>query len=469
MSEPGRRYRIGANARRGDGGRLLIGGWPPRWVRLSEAGAEAVDAALAGREAPGGAKLIAKLGSYGMLDPVVGTATAETPVGGSDPARDNPAATVTFVVPVRDAGTALADLVARLVRQGPVIVVDDRSGDGSPDLAREAGATVVANDGPPGPGGARNVGWRLAATEFIAFVDADCRTDGAWARPLATLLEAETRLALAAPRIRGTDGPDRLSRWERTCSPLDMGAAGGLVGPGRPVPYVPSAALVARRAALAELDGFDPGLRFGEDVDLAWRAVAAGMQVRYAPEVEVRHPPRPTLRARARQHFDYGSSAAALTGRHPASVAPLRPSRMVAAVALLAAGSPGAALLAAGAVTAVAARRQPAGPVRRTVARLAVEGQLRAGRELGRAVSREWLPLAALAVAHGGRPRRFALTALAIDLAASTAPEPLQAPINSALRLLDNAAYTAGVWRGAITHRSPGPLLPRTSARLSAG
>jgi hypothetical protein len=223
---------------------------------------------------------------------------------------------------------------------------------------------------------------------------------------------------------------------------------------------VPSAALVARRAALVELDGFDPGLRFGEDVDLAWRAIAAGWQVRYAPELEVRHPPRPTLRARARQHFQYGSSAAALAVRHPESVAPLRPTRMVVAMALLAAGSPGAALLAAGTITAVAARHQPAGPVRRAVARLAVDGQLRAGRELGRAVSREWLPLAALAIAHGGRPRRFALTALAIDLAAATTADPTGAPVNSPLRLLDNAAYSAGVWRGAITHRSPAALLP---------
>ena len=34
---------------------------------------------------------------------------------------------------------------------------------------------------------------------------------------------------------------------------------------------------------------FDPALRVGEDVDLVWRLVAAGLAVRYDPAVEVEH------------------------------------------------------------------------------------------------------------------------------------------------------------------------------------
>jgi mycofactocin system glycosyltransferase len=444
MSAAAQSVRLAAHTRRGAGGRLLVGGWPPRYVRLSAAGATALDEVLAGTPVPRAAALVRRLVSYGLLDP-----TAE----GSD-------AEVTFVVPVRDGGPAIGSLVAGLIAHGPVIVVDDGSRDGSPALARSAGAKVVANAEAPGPAGARNTGWRHARTEFIAFIDADCRVDGDWARPLAALLDADPGLALVAPRIRGADGPGRLARWERTRSPLDMGRAGGLVGPGRRISYVPSAALVARRSALAELGGFDGALRFGEDVDLVWRAVASRRRVRYAPEIEVAHPARPTLRARLRQHYDYGTSAAALERRHPGAAAPLRPSRMMLPAALLASGSLRCASFAGAALAAIAAPRGAEAKVRLAVARLAIGGEVAGGRELARALAREWLPLTLLLAGRPGRLRRAALLAVALDIVAATAADPRAVASNAPLRVADNAAYCAGLWRGAVACRCPRVVLP---------
>ncbi|MBS1887628.1 MAG: mycofactocin biosynthesis glycosyltransferase MftF [Actinobacteria bacterium] len=437
-------YRLGAGTWRSPGGRVLVGGSPPRLVRLGAAGAVALDAALAGRGAPGATALTRRLVGYGLLDPVAGPADGE----------------VTFVVPTRDGGPALADLVAALAPYGPVIVVDDGSGDGSAALARRRGAQVVANEGERGPAGARNTGRRLARTEFVAFVDDDCRVAGDWVRPLVGLLARDPGLALVAPRVRGTDGGGRLARWERVRSALDLGRESGLVGPGRRVAFVPAAALVARRAALEELGGFDEALRFGEDVDLVWRAAAAGWSVRYAAEVEVRHPPRATLASRARQHFDYGGSAAPLEHRHPGAAAPLRPHRLMLPAILLGGGSPGGALAAALALAGIAAARQEGTRVRLLVALLALEAEVTGGRELARAAAREWLPLSILAATVSRRGRRLALAALAIDLGAATAPDPAAAPLNCLFRLADNAAYAAGVWRGALSRRSAGALLP---------
>jgi mycofactocin system glycosyltransferase len=438
-------FRLGADTRRSADGRLLIGGRPPRCLRLSEAGAAALDAVLAGRPAPRAADLVTRLTSHGMLDPVARPAGIE----------------ITFVIPVRDGGPALGSLVADLVAYGPVIVVDDGSQDGSVDLARGAGASVVANVESPGPAGARNTGRRLAGTDFIAFVDADCRVEGDWAGPLAGLLEIDPGLVIVAPRVRAIPGRGRLARWERSGSPLDMGGAGGLVGPGRRVPYVPSAALVARRAALEELGGFDDALRFGEDVDLVWRAVEAGHRVRYAPEIEVAHPARPTLRARLRQHFEYGTSAAALERRHPGSAVPLRPTRMMVPAALLGGDQTLAAALAAVAVGIFATPRGSEPRVRLAVFRLALGGELAAGRELARALSREWLPLTLLAFARRGRLRRAALLALAVDTVAATAADPGAAPWNAPLRIADNAAYCGGLWRGALASQCARVVLPR--------
>lgn len=451
MSSPRPAYRLGAQARRSGDGRVLVGGWPPRYLRLSAAGAAALDALLAGRPAVGAEVIAGRLLAAGMLDPVA--------VGGEAP--------LTFVVPARDGGAELAELVAGLRDRGPVIVVDDGSRDGSPELARQAGAEVVANAEPPGPGGARNTGLRLARTELVAFIDADCRAGGEWARSLAALFAHDPTLVLAAPRVRGTEGPGRLARWERACSPLDMGPGGGLVGPGRRVSFVPSTALLARRPALLELGGFDPSLRFGEDVDLVWRAVGAGWSVRYAPEVEVRHPPRSTLRARARQLFEYGTSAAQLERRHPGAATPLRPNRLILPAVLAAGGHAATALVAGAALAASAAPRSSDARSRLAIARLALEGQAEAGRALARAASRELLPLTLLAAVAGGRRgRRFAFAALALDVAAATAADPSGAPLGALLRVTDNCAYCTGVWRGTLAARSLGALLPRGAAAL---
>jgi mycofactocin glycosyltransferase len=444
MSDGTPSYRLNPHVRRGGSGRILCGGRPPRLLRLTDAGVTALEEILSGDAEPH-AGLVRRLLAHGMLDPIA-SVTAE----------------VTFVIPVHDAGSGLGTLVGTLVPWGEVIVVDDRSSDVSPAVARAAGATVVPNAEEPGPGGARNTGWRLATTEFVAFIDADCRVVGDWARPLAGLLALDPALALVAPRVRGTKGPGALARWEQDHSPLDMGPAGGLVGPGRPVAYLPSAALVARRSALMELNGFTAKLRFGEDVDLCWRASAAGRRVRYAPEIEVGHAPRPTLAARLRQHFEYGTSAAALDLRHPGAAAPLRPGLMNLPAALLAVGTISGAIIAAAGGVALAASSQGDTPTRLAVARLAVDGQGIAGREMARAVSREWLPFTILAVVLTRRTRRFALTALTADLAISIGIRPT--PAKCLLRLADNAAYAAGVWRGALANRSLSALRPSCPA-----
>lgn len=454
MNAPGgRRYELDRWVRRGDGGRLLAGGAPGRLVRLSDAGARALDRLLAG-EAPAAA-LRDRLLAYGMLHPVPDRAQR----------GDAP---VTFVIPNRDGGEALAALVTSLRAWGEVIVVDDGSSDGSAQLAGRAGATVFANPGPPGPAGARNAGLAAAETEFVAFVDADCRCEEEWAAPLVALLVEDPRLAIVAPRVRSSAGPGIVAAYERGLSPLDMGADPCLCGPGRRVPYVPSAALVARRDALLALGGFDAELRFGEDVDLCLRLHEAGWAVRYAPAVAVDHRPRASLAAFAAQRFQYGVSAAALDRRHPGAVAPLRLNRHASAVlsaaAIGAARSPRSGLVAtalAGAGSAaVVAARAGRGSSGAALASLAVRGHAIAGRQLCRALVRDWLPLTVAACARSRRARRLAALALAVDAGAALATGRPPRPPSLALRPLDNAAYAAGLWRGAARERSLGALRP---------
>lgn len=446
-AEPPRRYSLDRGARRSDAGRLLTGGAPARMIRLSAAGAAALDCLLAGEPAAGAVGLRDRLRGHGLIHPVA----------------DDRVAAVTFVIPVRDGGATLPALAAQLGEWGPVIVVDDGSRDGAAELAAQAGATVIANDRTPGPAGARNAGLAVTETKLVTFLDADCACRRDWARPLAALLGEEPELALVAPRVRSVAGEGAIARYEVSGSPLDMGPYPGLVGPGRRIGFVPSAALVARRETVLELGGFDEGLRFGEDVDLVWRAIAAGWSVRYAPELEVEHRPRPTLRALARQRFEYGGSAAQLERRHTGAAAPLRIDRGGAALwlSVLTVGARAGGAVAI-ATTARAAARQRDRPAALAIAPLSMLGQLHTGRGLARAITRDWLPVTLATALFSRRVRRAALTALAVDVVAATGGKPrLAVPRFALLRIVDNASYSLGLWQGAFGERSLAALLPR--------
>jgi cellulose synthase/poly-beta-1,6-N-acetylglucosamine synthase-like glycosyltransferase len=156
-----------------------------------------------------------------------------------------------------------------------------------------------------GPAGARQAALPHVRTRFVAFVDSDVTVDDAVLDRLCWWLEEDPSLGAVAPRIVGVRA-------------LDLGPDSGLVRPLSPIAYVPSACLVMR-TEVWRLHGFDPALRFGEDVDLCWRLLDAGFTVRLDAQVQARHD---VVRDVLRRRHLYGTSAAPLEERHPGSVAP---------------------------------------------------------------------------------------------------------------------------------------------------
>jgi mycofactocin glycosyltransferase len=438
------------------GGTVLVGGAPLRLLRLRPHGAALVRGWFGGVPVPGrpaAQKLARRLLDTGLAHP--------DPAGG--PPGPGPGE-VTAVIPVRDRPAELAGCLSRLggIR---AIVVDDGSADHAAvaAAAAAAGATCLRRDRCGGPGAARNTGLAAVRTPLVAFVDSDCVPRPGWLTPLLPHF-ADPAVGAVAPRIVAHEpGGGWLARYEGAASALDMGPAESIVRPGARVPYVPGAALLARREAAAT--GFAEDLPVGEDVDFIWRLAGAGWHVRYEPRAAVGHRHRVRLGDWLRRRRDYGTSAAPLELRHPGTVPACAMSGWSAlAWAAAAAGRPEAGAAITGAVSALLARRL--GPLTDDAwplaGRLAGRGTLAAGRVLGRAVARAWWPLAVPAAAAVPRLRLPLAAALIVPpvLDWRERRPPMGPASYAAARLLDDLAYSVGVWQGCLAHRTGRPLAP---------
>ncbi|MGI8661999.1 MAG: mycofactocin biosynthesis glycosyltransferase MftF [Acidimicrobiales bacterium] len=456
----GFRIVLDAGVRRLDGGAVLRGGAPLRLLRLTSGGRRLVERLVAGEEVPptpGAQRLVRRLLASGIGHPV--------PPLGSLTTDD-----VTVVIPTRDSSAGLARTLLTLGPAGRVVVVDDGSADAvaTEAVVREHRAELLRHDRSLGPGVARESGWRMASTPVVAFVDSECEPTSGWLAALLSHL-ADPEVAAAAPRIASGDGSGWLGAYERVRSPLDMGARPGPARPRSWVPYVPTAALVVRRDALIDIDGFDRDLRYGEDVDLTWRLAQAGWTVRYEPTVIVSHPPRKTVSAWARQRVAYGTSAAPLARRHGRAVAPLAVSMWSALVWVLAALGFRKSAFAVGLSTTallVPKLRVLDRPVTEAV-HLAGLGHLHAGRSVADAVRRSWWPIALAAALISRRARRGVAVAFVLPPVVewvSARPAGIGPLRWLVARAADDCAYAAGVWAGCWHERSATALVPDLSS-----
>src|SRR5207302_298519 len=187
---------------------------------------------------------------------------------------------LSIVVPARNAA---ADLYSCLNSPGvkqakavyEIVVVDNASTDSTAEIATSLGFRVVTASRPC-PAAARNAGIAGTASEYIAFLDADCFASSGW---ITALLQGicENKLDACGGAINWVGGTPARRRFYNASYPRNVDLQFGRY------PYVLTANAIFRRAALCDVGGFDASLRWCEDVDLGSRLSRAGYRIGSCP------------------------------------------------------------------------------------------------------------------------------------------------------------------------------------------
>ena len=155
----------------------------------------------------------------------------------------------------------------------------------------------------------RDIGWRAARGEIIAFLDDDCIPEEDWLRNAARRLSDSAVAAVGGPGTTPPSDPPRAQAGGKVlASFLVSGLHAYRVMPRMPreVDDYPTCNLLVRREMLERTGGFSCPYWPGEDTVLCLKIHEAGGRIAYDPDVEVRHHRRPLFRRHWKQVGNYG-------------------------------------------------------------------------------------------------------------------------------------------------------------------
>jgi GT2 family glycosyltransferase len=210
----------------------------------------------------------------------------------------------TAVIPVHNRADLLERLLATLGKQtiafNEIVVVDNASTDGAPEIARAFGCRVIEMGENAGFARAVNRGWRAARSEWVAILNSDIELDSRWLEHL-TVSAADASFAtgtiVSAANHAIVDGTyDLVSRAACAWRAGHGEAARNGVQGSFPIVIAPGTACLYRRDVLDRLGGFDERyISYLEDVDLGLRCLHEGFAGLYVPQAMAYHHGSATL------------------------------------------------------------------------------------------------------------------------------------------------------------------------------
>lgn len=244
-----------------------------------------------------------------------------------EPRPSAPMPAVSIVMPVRNEAGDLADAVDAVRAQTypgdiEIILAVAPSCDGTERLAADlAGRNIVrviANPTGTTPAGL-NAAIAASTGAVIVRVDGHAELSAGYIRRAVETLRRTGAVNVGGIQRATGSTPFECAVADAMSSRFGTGDAtfhyGGDEGPTDTV-YLG----VFDRAALLAVGGYDERLVRNQDYELNIRLREAGGEIWFDPQLEVKYRPRGSLRALARQYFDYGRWKRVVVSAHPRSL-----------------------------------------------------------------------------------------------------------------------------------------------------
>lgn len=204
---------------------------------------------------------------------------------------------ISFVIPALNEETMIGRCLESIhalrlpasTRQVEVVVVDNRSTDGTVRIARDHDARIITC-APGKASRARNLGASASKGNWIAFIDADCELAEDWLIECAALLDQEEVSAVGSHLV----GPPNASSWVTRAT--DRLARTTRPEEATQVRWLPTAGLLVRRLDFDSIGGFDENLATCEDCDLGYRLGSHGRLLMNPSAQLIHHGESTTLR-----------------------------------------------------------------------------------------------------------------------------------------------------------------------------
>ena len=221
-----------------------------------------------------------------------------------------------------------------------VLVVDNQSRDGSPDVVKSAfpEVTVIRNDANRGFPAAANQGMLASRSEFVFLINPDAEVAAGTLEGFLKVARDHPRAGAIGALTRNPDGTIYPSA--RLVPSLALGLGHTVLAPfwpdnpwsrryrladwdrstGRLIDWVSGSSALLRRSALDEVGVFDERyFMYVEDMDLCTRLRRAGWEVWFSPQLEVMHIGATATAGQRRMTLEHSKSIYAYFVKHQSS------------------------------------------------------------------------------------------------------------------------------------------------------